>query len=245
MCNVLFFVLYWLIIKSKIIVPVNRLVTAAKNYSLDDNINKDDFVISSLSITTGDELEILADSLKNIEKKVQKYIFDLNEASRRASTDFLTGLHNREAFYNSVNEFLLKRIPGKLHAFIVLDIDRFKEINDTYGHPVGDEVLKNFAAVLRSQFRNSDDIARMGGDEFTIFCGNIGSRGMVERKAQLIKQVASMIYPAEGAEPITVSIGITILSDKPVDYETLFQRADAALYQSKLRGRNDYTIELL
>jgi diguanylate cyclase (GGDEF)-like protein len=242
--------IHWVFIHRFVVKPVNDMTAAVYDYLKGDiadgeiRPNKSGLSgLTALSVQTGDEMEVLAESLKNMEGKTWKFIQSLNEANRKASTDALTQLHNREAFYNNVSVFMLRnRVPGQVHAFMELDIDRFKLINDTYGHPVGDEVLKQCAAALSRVFRRSDEVARLGGDEFTIFCPNVGSRGLAEQKAVQILEAFIRIKPAEEAGGVTASIGIVILSDEPVTYEDLFSKADSTLYYVKTNGRNGYKI---
>jgi diguanylate cyclase (GGDEF)-like protein len=245
--------IHWYIVHVSVIHPVNNMAEAVSEFLVSDTDTHEEngnssgiSSLAALSIQTRDELQVLADSLKNMEQKIWSYIRNLNEANKKASTDALTQLHNREAFYNNVNFIMLRnRAEGQIHAFMILDVDKFKHINDTYGHPTGDEVLKQCAAALRGLFRSSDEVARMGGDEFTVFCNNVGSRERIEQKANQIKDAFAQIKPAQDSDGISASIGITLITDGPITYETLFQKADSALYRVKTRGRNGFEIEVL
>jgi diguanylate cyclase (GGDEF)-like protein len=246
----LFFAFFhWFIVHRIVVRPVNQMARAIRAFMVNDTQQENlrltqTSSLASLSVQTGDELQFLSDSLKDMEKKIWEYIRNLNEANQKASTDVLTQLHNREAFYNNVNLFLFRnRLPNQLHSFIMLDIDYFKDVNDTYGHAMGDEILKRCAQALSAIFRRTDEVARIGGDEFTMFCINIGSVELIKKKAQQIKEAFARIKPQENAEGIRASMGIVLLSDELVHYEDLFQKADTALYHVKAGGRNGYLIE--
>jgi diguanylate cyclase (GGDEF)-like protein len=125
---------------------------------------------------------------------------------------------------------------------MMLDIDYFKQVNDTFGHVAGDDILKQCAAALSRVFRRSDEVSRMGGDEFTVFCPNVGAEEQVVQKAEQIKEAFIRITPQQDSKGITTSVGIIILHDEPVSYEELFSKADNILYQVKMGGRDGYKI---
>jgi diguanylate cyclase (GGDEF)-like protein len=245
--SMIFALIHWLIVRRLVIKPIKTMAVAIQEY-LEGEMSEGEIrprksSLTALSIHTGDELELLAESLKNMENKIWEFIQSLNEAKRKAAIDTLTQLHNRETFYNNVSIFLLhNRIPGHTHAFMFLDIDHFKQINDTFGHATGDDILKSCAAALSMVFRRSDEVARMGGDEFTVFCPNMGSEELVAQKADQIKEAFVRIKPRPDSPGITTSVGIVMLKDEPIGYEELFSRADNILYQVKMSGRNDYKI---
>jgi diguanylate cyclase (GGDEF)-like protein len=173
----------------------------------------------------------------------------LNEANRKAHTDALTGLGNRSVLELCARRTLAACRDGQagdlMHAFIMIDFDLFKQVNDNYGHLWGDDALKALAGVLRSRFRSSDVIARIGGDEFAVFCMGISSVGQISgivsrllddwRKTGL-RAGGGVIFHA------TLSIGVSIAPHDGTDYAELFNKADMALYRSKHEGRDRYTI---
>jgi diguanylate cyclase (GGDEF)-like protein len=245
--SMIFAFVHWFIIRRMVIKPIKTMAAAVQEYLVGDTIEGEIRPnisgLASLSIHTGDDLELLAESLKNMENKTWDFIQSLNEAKRKATIDALTQLHNRETFYNNVNIFLLhNRVPGQSHAFMMLDIDHFKQVNDTFGHSTGDDILKQCASALSRIFRRSDEVARMGGDEFTIFCPNVGTEELVKQKADQIKETFFRIKPHPDSPGVTTSAGIVMLSDEPIGYEELFSRADNVLYQVKMGGRNGYKI---
>jgi diguanylate cyclase (GGDEF)-like protein len=231
-------------IASTIVAPIKEVENAAEALA---NMN---FDVVTIKKFRKDEIGKMQQALMKIRDNLCKNLNELNinmnqlkEANRKASTDALTHLYNREAFYNNVNLILrMDRVQGQLYAFMILDIDNFKHINDTYGHATGDEVLKACAEALNRIFRSSDKIARIGGDEFTVFCKNVGSREAVEQKAGKIKEAFTGIRPDKAANPVTASVGIALVVDESVDYAVLFEKADAALYQVKKHGRNGFAI---
>ena len=125
-------------------------------------------------------------------------------------------------------------------AFYIIDLDHFKEANDTYGHQFGDKILVEFSKNLRKKFRPNDCIGRFGGDEFVVIIENLPTIEIVNRKARDIKQVAKDLI-IDGVNPkITASIGIAIVSQDGLDYETVFKAADEALYYVKANGRDGF-----
>jgi len=120
------------------------------------------------------------------------------------------------------------------------DIDHFKEINDTYGHDIGDFVLKNFAERLRRNTRQSDLVCRMGGEEFLLIMPNTGLSGAYRIGERLRTRIASEPFQTgEGTRVrVTASVGIAALDGESETPESLLKRADNALYAAKRRGRN-------
>ncbi len=148
-----------------------------------------------------------------------------------ATHDVLTGLYNRSAY-----EVLFADADQQHVALLILDVDKFKHINDNYGHNIGDEVLKRVADVLRQSFRSTDIICRMGGDEFVVIMTRMNSslRQMVLNK---IEQVNVMLQnPEDGLPPVSLSVGVAF-SDRRNPEGDLFKDADTALYRVKAAGR--------
>lgn len=171
----------------------------------------------------------------------------LDDADRKAQTDPLTGLFNRGALERYVtqrlqNELVLK----KKFAFLIIDCDHFKDVNDSYGHLAGDMVLHSLAQVLQKNFRANDYVSRIGGDEFAVFCELKGPESvMLERATQLVEEWSKTMFTMQAGETelsSTVSIGIAFAPRDGSAYDELFHRADMALYRSKQMGRNQYTV---
>lgn len=159
-----------------------------------------------------------------------------------AHYDILTGLPNRVFFYNKLAHAIAfaKREQSML-ALVFLDVDGFKEVNDIYGHNIGDMVLQGIADRLRQCVRESDIIARIGGDEMTIVLSKILQR---EDAAKVARKVIEALSPEFRIENIScsvgVSIGISIYPDDGRDTESLLKKADIAMYEVKESGKNNY-----
>ncbi|OME98034.1 PAS domain S-box protein [Paenibacillus amylolyticus] len=181
------------------------------------------------------ELERLHEEYKI---KEQALIKVNDQLETLASTDLLTGLKNRRFFQEKMLESLMMfREKQRYFSLLVVDIDHFKSINDTYGHPIGDLVLGNLAGLLQTVSRSTDVVARYGGEEFVIIlpdCEEEQAIGIAERYRS---QVASVDW---GEYNITVSIGAATVVEEDTE-KSLFQRADNALYASKTGGRNRVT----
>jgi len=160
----------------------------------------------------------------------------------QAMHDLLTGLPNRLLFSNLLNQRIEKIVDKKeIIAVMFLDLDRFKIINDTLGHTVGDELLKIVAQRLLDAIRSQDIVARWGGDEFTILMSQVTETQSIIQVAENILQSLENAFYLYGHELyISSSIGIALLNEHSPDAETLIQHADAALYFAKNEGRNNY-----
>ena len=165
-----------------------------------------------------------------------------HELASLVSTDALTGLANRRGF----DDFLAQQIcvAVRYHrslSLLILDLDRFKDVNDTYGHPVGDEVLRAFGAVLLSSARDSDIVARQGGDEFALVLPDTELSGALALANRIRGAVEALKIPGpDGATiRITISAGVATLDrDDPLQIESLIADADAGLYTAKRAGGN-------
>jgi len=168
-----------------------------------------------------------------------------------ANRDSMTGLFNRATFVKMVEGCLEHRNShqektGDLTAFVMLDVDSFKKINDTYGHSAGDMVLICLAGVLRSYFRRGDIPARFGGDEFAVFMPRIADKSALTVRMQgLIQEInrAFSVNRFHGRQiHATCSIGIAVTSDTVNTFTSLYNTADAALYKVKKDGKNSFCI---
>ena len=142
----------------------------------------------------------------------------------------------KEAIITNSNE-------GKLAAMIMIDLDHFKDVNDTFGHAAGDKLLEDVGKVLNDSFKGRDIVGRMGGDEFMIFMTDIKSENdAVSISTRLNKMLTKRIVKTQGEVTISASIGIAICDSKMTEFEALFKRADEALYKTKKNGRNGNTL---
>ncbi len=164
----------------------------------------------------------------------------LAELDHLASTDKLTGAWNRRRLEEAVRNEMdrLRRYDHPL-SLLVLDIDHFKAINDNHGHPVGDRVLAELAAVIRATLRGADSLTRWGGEEFVVLCPNTTLSTEAMLAERLRDRIAKTVFPVVGK--ITVSIGVAACLAGET-WEQWFQRADAALYDAKAGGRNQVQV---
>lgn len=168
------------------------------------------------------------------------------ELRELASTDYLTGLPNRRHFFTCIAAELarIQRIESQHAAVLMLDLDYFKRINDSYGHAIGDALLKHFATLMNDELRKIDTAGRIGGEEFAILLPGAdaeAARVLAERLRQKVEETPLML---EGqAIPVTVSIGVAVLKPSDSSADAAIIRADKALYQAKESGRN--RVELL
>jgi diguanylate cyclase (GGDEF)-like protein/PAS domain S-box-containing protein len=162
----------------------------------------------------------------------------------QAHHDMLTGLPNRVLLLDRMEQALASAARrGKKAAVMCLDIDRFKQVNDTYGHAVGDVCLTQVADRLKSRLRAEDTVARSGGEEFTVVVGDLASAGDATRLVDdlltaLRKSLIAEQYPID----VTASIGIAMYPDHGTDAAGLWRNADAAMYRVKRSGGNDYVL---
>jgi diguanylate cyclase (GGDEF)-like protein/PAS domain S-box-containing protein len=166
---------------------------------------------------------------------------EAGESLRRSiSCDHLTGLTNRRAFFEAAQLELQRwqRTPREL-SLIMFDADHFKKINDTWGHPAGDAVLCDLAASLTKIFRQTDIVARVGGEEFMVMLPSTGQAGALSVATRLLQAVEAQTVEVDGnAIRYTVSAGVATMDAGISGLDVLIARADVALYEAKRRGRN-------
>ena len=151
--------------------------------------------------------------------------------SHEASHDALTGLFNRGAY-----DLLMESTDKQHMALILIDIDDFKGVNDTYGHTVGDRVLKRVADLMRASFRSVDILCRIGGDEFVVVMTRVNS-SMSQLVHNKIGRMNDLLqHPTDDLPPVSLSVGVAF-SDREKPQGDIFQDADTALYQVKEAGR--------
>jgi diguanylate cyclase (GGDEF)-like protein len=162
------------------------------------------------------------------------------ETHRLAITDPLTGLYNRRGLFE-----LGQREIDRVHRFhrplaaIMLDIDRFKQVNDIYSHAVGDQVLRVLAEVCRANLREVDLLGRYGGEEFAILLPETDAQAARQVAERLRQEIASTpVMTPRGPISFTVSLGVTIALDGIPELAVLLDRADTAMYAAKQAGRN-------
>lgn len=163
-----------------------------------------------------------------------------SELHRLATTDVLTQSSNRRHFFDCAHlEFELARQKGAPLAFLLLDIDDFKVINDTYGHPKGDSVLQRIAESGRGALRRGDVFGRIGGEEFAAVFPGCAPDMAMQVAERLQKEIQRLSFSHDHQTfGITVSQGLTSLTAEDESVESLFARADAAMYEAKRQGKN-------
>lgn len=160
---------------------------------------------------------------------------------REAQMDQLTKLYNKVTTERLITDFLQNDRSGGKHAFIMIDIDNFKNINDTYGHFYGDSILTKISEIIRKNFRLSDIVGRIGGDELVVFMKNVHSVEYVYEKVTLLCGNFKEDLSVNGKTiKISSSIGIAIYDIDGKTYDELYKNADVALYEAKKRGKDRF-----
>lgn len=168
-----------------------------------------------------------------------------DHASYLANRDQLTGCYNRSAIQHHLENLRINAETScQNYALLFLDIDKFKQVNDTFGHEVGDTILIAFATRVQQQLRSSDIMARMGGDEFVLLLNDFDDVDVLRRRMdQICQHVRAPVDCGSVQLDITTSIGAAIISLTPeIDWTLVMRQADVALYHSKRNGRNMYTV---
>lgn len=191
---------------------------------------------------------LLKKAKKDLERTVRERTAELararDKAERLARIDVLTGVSNRRYFEEvAAHEFArAKRYRQPLSA-VMFDIDRFKQINDTYGHAAGDSVLKTIANLAKEAVREVDFVARIGGEEFAILLPEVSVEQALVTAERLRERVAERNLDYKGQKlAFTASFGVTQLDEADQDFETVLHRADQAMYRAKKLGRNQVAL---
>ena len=191
-------------------------------------------LISPGHSATGDEYEIegfLVDVTQDVKER--------EHLKRLAETDELTGLANRRAFEAYFYQIVRSgEAEQQMLSIISFDVDRFKRVNDTYGHDIGDKILKQIASVEKNVLRKGDVFARLGGDEFIILLPGENSDTALNMATRLQKQIALITPTPPLNEFPTLSIGITSATSSESSLQEMLKQSDIALYRAKARGRN-------
>ncbi len=181
--------------------------------------------------------------IESLSSQVKILREELQTAKEESMRDGLTGVYNRRAFDRHVKYLVDQNLVQRTgFAILLLDIDDFKRINDTYGHPVGDRVILALANACRQMIRSDDYLARYGGEEFVILLPGASRRNAAKKARQICKSIAKTRYALNDdsdALPlsITASIGVAACAPKD-DVDMLLERADKALYKAKAAGKN-------
>ena len=194
-------------------------------------------------VVKNDELEKALRTTKEQQREIEK---QNEELKLLATRDPLSGCLNRRAFFEVFEkEFVAARNRNTQISTIMCDIDHFKSINDTYGHSVGDQVIKKMADVVKETVRENDHVCRYGGEEFCVLLPGLDKQSaarIAERIRANIESEAAQSLKLTGGRIITASFGVSDLDGKPNDLTELIDQADSALYVSKESGRNQVNL---
>jgi len=220
--------------------PINAMSVAVQNFALDHQ------QAAIPALKRHDEIGVLAHSFKQMQDSIHQQLEALQEnreeLAHMARHDVLTGLPNRRAFQERLEQALSRaQRSGEHFALFFIDVDNFKSINDRFGHPGGDAVLKIVALRLVATTRKVDAIARLGGDEFVVLLDNPTHREDVVHIAEkLLESVRSPILHRGVELQVGFSIGISMYPDDGRTAAELMARADRAMYAAKDAGRNGF-----
>ncbi len=167
---------------------------------------------------------------------------ELEALEFKATRDPLTGVYNKEVTIKKIDKFISGN-KDRTHMLMLVDLDDFKSINDTYGHLQGDKVLSYVIDRIKEVFSEGEIIGRIGGDEFVVFAGNITNVDEILDKASILKRALDLTYTSNTTSiKISGSIGVAIYPEAGIHYEQLMEHADQALYHVKERGKNDFLL---
>lgn len=183
---------------------------------------------------SNEALEVINDALESAQESL----------TRLATVDTLTGLPNRNVLYDRLGRALMRsRRNGTKVGCLYMDIDHFKQINDSLGHSGGDDLLKQFSARIQATIRQTDTFARLAGDEFVAFIEDMDQPATVKLVAAKIIEAMQSPFLIEGvSRSVTASIGVAIANSQTEDPDSLLRKADAGLYCAKREGKNTYRL---
>ncbi len=171
----------------------------------------------------------------NAEKQAQQAL------ENKADRDGLTQLLNKEASRRKIERYLAQRHPAPQGALLLLDLDNFKDVNDTYGHLFGDALLTQISRILISLFHSQDILARIGGDEFLVLVRGVCDRHLLASQCRRLRDMLIHTFRNDALRlQLGCSIGIALCPEHSTNYVDLFTKADQALYHAKARGKNNY-----
>ncbi len=215
---------------------------ATINAAIDDGSDGDVTVRAVLNGEPERVVRVITRSLETETDEVSGVIVSVTDVSeetrtsrdleRRATFDALTGCHNRASILSRL-EISLQHDGLDGTAVMFVDLDGFKEVNDLRGHAVGDELLQQVAEDLRAATRGTDNVGRIGGDEFLIVCQNVSLNGAMQVAHRIADQIARHPTVETSDAPLRASVGVAWATSDSVDGDSLVARADEAMYESK------------
>ncbi len=244
--------------ENKSVLPSTFRFDYKTNYIMDTNlfdncksiivypIKEQDKVIGNLTILSKEDYLYNDNIVSNLELMFN--IFEVSflnakifrKMQEMATIDGLTGLVNHRTFQEKLDEYLqrAKRYNTKT-AVVLMDIDHFKSVNDSYGHPMGDEVLRQVSKILKASVRNVDLVARYGGEEFVLILEEVTKESVYTLTNRIREEIKKIIFNSKGTEfSISISMGFSIFGESSYDKKELISLADKALYFSKENGRD-------
>lgn len=251
-------------IENNSILPEDRK-TYREEFKLENIVAKlrinDNFYTTTYTVNTKNGIRILllvnalmCDSFDSKEEYVISYSQDITELKYHKEQnkklidislhDTVTGIYNRHAAEKIIQEYLENDNTSEPGCLLVIDIDHFKNVNDTYGHSVGDQVLRFLAQSMRDIFRSEDTICRWGGDEFVVFMRNVSAQMTISGRIERLRLRMLSFKTEQQRMPVTLSIG-SIIVQKKCALNTLFKKADILLYRVKNSGRDGFIISTL
>ena len=197
-----------------------------------------------VEIHISEDKEVCYGVIKDVtDQMIEKYhlMESIKNMEQVAYVDTLTGLKNHYIARKEINEYLHAGVCQGV--FLMIDLDNFKLVNDTLGHPEGDKLLQKFALCLKDYFRDSDLIARIGGDEFIVFLKGSFSQKLIEEKVErLLNTIRITLKTYYVKFKLSVSIGGVVVTEKYEDFESIYKSADIALYEAKRKGKDQFCL---
>ncbi len=189
-------------------------------------------------------VRLASQNRRDLIKALESSYFLTSSLQKSMETDTLTRAYSRATAVEKITDAIHEaELTDKVQALVLLDVDNFKEINDTYGHQTGDIYLQDFVRAVRSVLRSDDILGRTGGDEFILLLQNCESKEEVEEIVRsIVEQVGKISIRNFNLDKIGVSIGVALIPEHGNDYEKLNHKADKALYKSKNEGKNAFNI---
>ena len=228
---------FWIMLRS----PGDIVVLKTPSWWTADRIGV--ALLGTLAITVGGFVWAFV-----LRRRVEQQTRELRESRElyrhMAHHDALTGLATRTLLHDRL-QIALDRAQrfGKTIALLMLDLDKFKNVNDYFGHGAGDRVLQVTAQRIRATIRKTDSVARMGGDEFIVLLNDLADAGQAEQiAAKIVAALSEPVRVGKFQVPMSVSVGVCTLEDEAVDAEVLIRRVDAAMYRAKAQGRGCFQV---
>lgn len=168
----------------------------------------------------------------------RRWAAELERFRAVSERDALCGVYNKGALVSLVSDLFGRRGARLRGTLLLVDIDRFKDVNDEFGHAEGDEILRAVGEALRGGFRAGDIVGRFGGDEFMVFAEGLVDPATIGEKVAALREAAREAGFAHVGRPVTCSVGALVIDGRTVTYDAALRQADAALYEAKRSGRD-------